>query len=161
MNKLKDKGLSYIEVIIVLAIASILVGLVSISVGLISRSNVHKGADNLELAFAKARSVSLAKGSSAGTLNIINKDGLYYYYIGAGNGGKKKVFLKKPCSIQLYKSSSDDFVSFNSGSILVITYEPSTGKMSNNKDIDKIYINNGKSTATLELVNATGKVIVK
>ena len=156
-----NKGLSYIEVMIVLAIASILVGLASISLGLVSRSNVHKGADNLDLAFSKSRSISLAKGTEAGTLNIVNKNGTYFYYIGDGNTSEMKVLLRRPCYIELNDPSLADPVSISNGGVLTISYVPTTGKMSNNMNIDKIYIKNGKSTATIELVNATGKTIVK
>lgn len=161
MKVKSNKGLSYIEVMIVLAIASILVGLASISLGLVSRSNVHKGADNLDLAFSKSRSISLAKGTEAGTLNILNQNGVYYYYIGDGNISEKKVFLRRPCYIDLNDPSSSDPVSLSNGSTLTISYVPTTAKMSNNMNIDKIYIRNGKNTATIELVNATGKTIVK
>ncbi len=93
-----NKGLSYVEVMIVLGIGAILTSLAFIGLGFISRNNVTKSCDKLETAFSHAQSMSMAKGSTKGSITIVGDSGSYYYYFGPSSTNKTK-FAQSPCVV--------------------------------------------------------------
>lgn len=82
MNKINNKGFSYVEMIIVLAIMGIMVGFVSISISTNYRNEVARAAEKFETQVNQARTAALTKGSANGNLNIAYVDKAYYTYIG-------------------------------------------------------------------------------
>ncbi len=77
-----NKGLSYIELILVIAIMTMMAGIATISMGMVNRNNINRASDKVISAFNEARSNALSKGSDNGWLNVTNKDGIIYYNIG-------------------------------------------------------------------------------
>ena len=77
-----NKGFSYVEMLMVLAIMAIMIGLVTISVGLIGRTTVSRIADKMESLCNQARTNALTKGSDQGYLNIAQIGGNVYAYVG-------------------------------------------------------------------------------
>ena len=65
-----NKGLSYVEFIIVIAIMAIAVGLVSLSMGLVSRTNINRGAEKVSSSLNQARNTAMARGTDRGTIEI-------------------------------------------------------------------------------------------
>lgn len=118
-----NKGFSYVEMILVLAIIAILIAMIGLSMGLVSRTNISKATSNLESAMNRARTTSMARGSDDGAIKITNIDGWYYYSIG---GGEQVKLVAEPVSIGWYYGS--DFVSLDSsGDSLTLKFVPSTG----------------------------------
>jgi len=80
MRRTNNKGFSYVEMLMVLAIMAILIGLVTLSVGVIGRNTVSRTLEKVETLCNKARTNALTKGTSSGYLNIAQfNDGVYAY----------------------------------------------------------------------------------
>lgn len=95
-----NKGISYIEMILVIAIASILVGLVSVTIGLVNRNNVTKAIDRLQSGFSRAKILSMSKNAVDGSITIIpTKKGLCYYF-GQDTDNLYKI-ANSPCTLWL------------------------------------------------------------
>lgn len=77
-----DQGFTLLELLVVVAIMSIAVGLVSITYSVVHNANVSKAANTLDTAFNKARIQSMAKGTEAGQLTLWIDYGTLYYTIG-------------------------------------------------------------------------------
>ena len=82
MNKTNNKGFSYVEMIIVLAIMGIMVGFLSISISTNYRNEVSRTAEKFESRVNQARTSALTKGTANGYLNIAYVDKAYYTYVG-------------------------------------------------------------------------------
>ena len=152
-----NRGFSYVEMILVIAIIAILIGLVGLSMGLIDRTNISKATSNLESAMNRARTTSMARGSNAGKIEIVNVDGWYYYSIG---GGEQVKLVAEPVSIGWYYGT--DFVPLDSsGDSLTLKFVPSTGAfeketVSGEYCTSIVLYNEGKES-TLILYPQTGK----
>jgi len=82
MKKYNNKGITYVELIIVISIMSIMAGFVTISMGTVYRNNVGRASDSLESAAKEARNTSLAKGTENGCLNLLYENGKLFAYVG-------------------------------------------------------------------------------
>ena len=80
--KKNNKGFSYVELMIVIAIMGIVVGLVSLSFTLVDRTNVAKAGDRLISVLNQGRTNALTKGSSSGYVYFTKKNGALYAYVG-------------------------------------------------------------------------------
>lgn len=94
MNKINNKGFSYVEMIIVLAIMGIMVGFLSISISTNYRNEVARTAEKFESRVNQARTAALTKGTANGNLNIAYVDNAYYTYIGEKLSDANNVKLK-------------------------------------------------------------------
>lgn len=80
MRRTNNKGFSYVEMLMVLAIMAIMIGMVTISVGLISRNTVSRTLEKVESLCNRTRINALTKGSTQGYLNMAQfSDGVYAY----------------------------------------------------------------------------------
>ncbi|MBR3306869.1 MAG: prepilin-type N-terminal cleavage/methylation domain-containing protein [Lachnospiraceae bacterium] len=84
MKRSDDKGVTLIEVLIVMAISAILLGTVAISYGLISNANVKKAATRLSNTIRAARTQSMSMGMERGRLRLYEQHGKVYAQIGDG-----------------------------------------------------------------------------
>ena len=100
MNKTNNRGFSYVEMIIVLAIMAIMVGFLSISIGTNYRNEVARTAEKFESRINQARTAALTKGSANGNLNIAYVDKAYYTYVGEklSDANSVKVKGEKLCN---------------------------------------------------------------
>ena len=80
--KKNNKGFSYVELMIVIAIMGIVVGLVSLTFTLVDRTNVAKAGDRLISVLNQGRTNALTKGSSNGYVIFTKKNGALYAYVG-------------------------------------------------------------------------------
>lgn len=77
-----NKGLSYVELLIVIAIMILLTGVTTVSIGLSTRANATKTADRLVTALKTSRTYSLAKGTERGAFHIKKSGNVYEFSIG-------------------------------------------------------------------------------
>ncbi|SDI90234.1 hypothetical protein SAMN04487760_101148 [Lachnospiraceae bacterium G41] len=82
MNK-NYKGLSYYELIIVIAIMSLMVGFTSIGIGTVYNNNAKRATDKLETSLKAAKNNAISRGSANGYLNLYYLDGTLYSIIGS------------------------------------------------------------------------------
>ncbi|MBQ7834141.1 MAG: prepilin-type N-terminal cleavage/methylation domain-containing protein [Lachnospiraceae bacterium] len=167
--KKDNKGFSYVELLLVLAIIAIMTGIMALSMSLVGRTNVNKGCDNLNNAMNQARTTSMARGRTNGQITISCEGGKYYYYIGKpgtaeSNGGKVK-FASLPVKVS-YVLHSDPGVleSLDEGESISIRYDQSTGAfgMASVGDyVDNIVLSNGDKMATIKCYIPTGKTEIE
>lgn len=80
MMRKNNKGFSYVEMLMVLAIMAIMIGMITISVGFIGRNTVSRTLEKVESLCNRARTNALTKGSPNGYLNMAEfGDGVYGY----------------------------------------------------------------------------------
>ena len=160
-----NKGFSYVELILVLAIMSIMIGMIGLSIGLVTRNNVTKAAAKMESAFNTARITSLSKGSEQGAINIMQENGAVYYCIGKfdpedPNCPEWKKIAQSPVRITMANGS--DHYDLADGSILVYKYNPSSGAFKTDTfPYSQIIFTNGSKESSLILYKTTGKCKVQ
>lgn len=161
--KTDNKGFSYVELILVIAIMAILVGLTALSMGLVSRTNVTRGAEKLYSSLSQARSASLAKGTQNGALTISCVGGKYYCYVGNPSSPNfdelKEELVGSPVTIGYYIEGDTDMYEITPGSSITIKYDQSSGAFTNggNPCYSQLVLINGDKTASIKLHVATGK----
>jgi Tfp pilus assembly protein FimT len=128
--KYKNKGISYIEFILVLAIMILLTTLATVTMSIVNRNNVTKGADRLSTGINHAKTLSLSKGAKKGCITFAAKGSNIYYYYGENIGDKYNV-CNAPCNMHIAilngtgPSAFDDDISGNTQ--LRLKFSPSTG----------------------------------
>lgn len=171
MYKCFNKGISYVELILVIAIMAILSGLISISIGTINGNNVSKAADIAASAINEARISSLTKGSNLGYVSFAVRNGNYYYYVGksatvsdisASDFGWNKV-----CNgtVDVYFSEEDPTTSGSLGDQLVNNkilgcgFRQSNGQLCNSEHFKYQYVTfvHGNKSATVRIYPISGK----
>ena len=80
--KLNNKGISYIEFILVITIMILLTGFASITMSVVNRNNVNKAADKIVTGMNHFKTLSLSKGSKKGAITFASSGGRTYYYYG-------------------------------------------------------------------------------
>ena len=76
--KTNNKGFSYVEMIVVIAIMALMVGMITISIGMVNRNNINRASEKLESIVDKARVSAMTKGTKNGFLNVAVVDGAVY-----------------------------------------------------------------------------------
>ena len=82
MKANQNKGFSYIEMLMVLAIMAIMIGMITISIGTVKRNTALRASEKLETLVNKARVNALTKGTAHGYVNVALYEGAYYAYVG-------------------------------------------------------------------------------
>ena len=160
-----NKGFSYVELILVMAIMAIMIGVVTISVGTVSRANINRGAEKLESHLERARSNSMARGTDRGTFVLKCENGGYYAYIGdPASADQTRELLVSAGSVTVgyYVNNGSDMVTLGSGDQLTIRYKASTGSFEpiapdSDEYCTSIVLMNGDKSRTVILHTATGK----
>lgn len=94
-----NRGITYLELIIVITISTIIVGFSTITIGTVYRNNVGRTADKLYSVINQTRNNAMTNGSKRGWLTLIYHDNKVYYRI-----GEKVPYIS---SGQYYDSYSD------------------------------------------------------
>ena len=160
--KENNKGFSYVELILVLAIMALMVAMIGISYGLVTRNNVTKAAAKMESVFNSARVTSLSKGSEEGAINLYAQNGIIYYSIGKYDPDNGLVpewnkFAQSPVYVTLSDGSSNTDLGT---SVVTFKYNPSSGAFKA-CPYSKVIFSNGNTESTLTLFKATGKCKVE
>ena len=162
-----NKGMSYVELLLVLAIMAILIAVASLTIGLISRANVSRGAEKLASTFNQARSVSMARGTSNGVLEITFDGSNYYYYVGSSTDPDKEdmkvKFISSP-AVVTYALDSAPTTQIPMGTMIKVEYDQSSGSIKrcidasgNVVSFHSITLTNEDKSATIRIYSATGK----
>ena len=106
LKKLNYKGISYIEVILVLTIMILMTGFASVTMAIVNRNNVTKGADRTESGFSHAKTLSLSKGMDKGAITFLSEGNKVYYYYG-DNINDKYLVCNSPCYVTFYINDDD------------------------------------------------------
>lgn len=159
-----NKGLSYVEFIIVIAIMAIAVGLVSLSMGLVSRTNINRGAEKVSSSLNQARNTAMARGTDRGTIEISFDGATYYCYVGSLSSPNKvdlmDELVSQPATIYYKVQGSDDLIEVTQANPLVIKYNQSTGAflaMPSGDYCSQIILQHKDQSTGIQLHPATGK----
>ena len=178
----KNKGFSLFEMVLVMAIVSIMALMVTISIGTIRRNSVYRTSEKLETYINQARTTALTKGTDNGYLNIARFDDGVYVFVGTKLTSSNEVKSKgeKICSgdIQIAtnapKDGSDSGGVISSGEVRHIGFAQSTGGVSTIQKIAKnegdgddvpapkyitIMVSKGASSSTFYIARFTGKIV--
>lgn len=167
MKKTNNKGLSYVELILVIGILLIATGIVSLSIGIISRNNVTATVNKIDVAFKRAQSSSMAKGDKNGALIFFCENGSVYYKIGINSTEKNKI-ASGPVKVKFGTYQLGD------GENITYMYNQATGSVNATGSYDfglgtfnsfgsiSSYVNveNNSHTQHIHLIPQTGKTIV-
>ncbi len=81
-RRLYNKGLSYLELVLVMAVMALVVSFSTITINTVYNNNVSRSADTMYSALNKARNTAMTRGTKYGWITFINKDNVVYYRIG-------------------------------------------------------------------------------
>lgn len=98
--KLKNKGISYVEFILVVSIIFLLTGFATVTMSIVNKNNVTKAADKIATGMNQCKILSLSKGSNKGSITFAENKGKCYYYYGS-NEDKKYYVCSSPCSMKV------------------------------------------------------------
>ena len=82
MFKHKNKGLSYLELVVSITIGILLTAFFTITVTTAHRNNANRAKDKIEVSVKTARNNALSRGSENGWVNFYYKNNKLYCYIG-------------------------------------------------------------------------------
>lgn len=123
--KYKNKGISYIEFILVLAIMILLTTLATVTMSIVNRNNVTKGADRVVTGINHAKTLSLSKGTNKGCITFGAKGSNVYYYYG-DNSGDKYTICNAPCKVTITIADGNVY-NISGNSQVRFKLSPSTG----------------------------------
>lgn len=170
----RNKGFTYYELLIVIAIMSLMVGFMSIGIGTVYRNNVNRMADDIESSIKGARNNAISKGTANGWANFYYLNNNLYCYVG------KEITTSNPVDFTTqhwekigsgFDSVSFDTVTLANGTVASLNFKQSTGEFNgidwplggapglHHNDV-YIHIHKGNSTATV-FVNLFGNIEIK
>ena len=130
-----NKGFSYVEMIVVIGIMSLMTAFIALTLGTVNRNNVRRAAESIESKFNEARIGAMSKGTTNGYLIIAKYKSNIYTYIGeyidasTGDPYTAEAISKrgdKLCSANLEVMVDGHKFSEN-GDVLYIQFKQSTG----------------------------------
>lgn len=164
-----NKGMSYIELILVLSIALILTGIGTFSYGMIRRTNITKAADKTISKINEARSMKMVKGCDAtgkdnGIIAFTNKNGNIYCYVGKdfdsidmSSQDWEKICVKPVTMEVTDKSGSTSELGENG--VVKTKFKQSTGEITDG--ITNITYKTSKNSVRIKIYKATGKPVLE
>ena len=99
-RRMNNKGLTLVELMIVLGISAIIATLVLISYNVVNNANATKAARRLETVIRTARTQSMAKGMDAGKLTLEVQHGNLYAYIGDPATATRQLICNSGVTVQ-------------------------------------------------------------
>lgn len=103
-----NRGLSYIELLVVIGVMILVVGISALSMSLISRNNATKMGDKMVTMLRNARTNTLAKGSENGAFHIRKVGNNYECAVGDINEIDEDEFETIGSGVQLYYYNPSD-----------------------------------------------------
>lgn len=155
-----NKGFSLMELLIVVVIAAIMVGFVTITMAIVTNADASKAANAFDTAINTSRIQCMAKGTDAGQLILSSQDGFLYYQIGL-DGPLEKICTPAISVNVITNSSVSEGDAMPDGDIGVISFN-SAGMVKNiNSDtIIGMRFSRGNRTMETVLYPETGKHFV-
>lgn len=157
-----NKGLSYIELILVIAIMVLITGVTALSLNYMTRTNAVKAADKIMSEINRSRTLSLAKGTDKGEFHMVYVDGKIQVGVGEAGSLKYQVVANSPVEVVCVYKNGDmmPLDTFGAGG-MSIRFEPASGKMlvgtGHTVPIQLLQISNGETIAEVVIYEETGK----
>lgn len=158
-----NKGLSYVELLIVIAVMALVTGFSALSMGLVSRTNAVKAGEKMVTTLKTARTYSLAKGREKGAFHIRKVGGHYECAVGdLADELEFETIGASPIEIYYYVSEDNIVPIAETSGTITIKFEQSNGAVvdcnigSSIPKGFKIY-KNDKPVSDIALYELTGK----
>lgn len=171
-----NKGYSLVEIIIVVAILSVLTAGISMSASAINNSNAKACANSIRDALAEAKILAMSKGSNSTRLNLYkDADGNLYakQEISSGSSGwntygNEERIGKRKVEIY-YVLPGEDERPLNNSESICLSFDRASGSFKDQIEVngaikpipEKIIVRGGSRTINLVIHELTGKVDVQ
>ena len=166
LGKHKNSGISLVEIIVVVAIISVLVGVSSIGFGMVSTKSATQCAKNIQISLERARMNTMGKKN--GYVAFFTKaDGVYviegYDYVGSPSVDTSDSAAKKIGKDNLTVNYCFGDASSVPGTVLgvdpvIIEFNRSDGSVKTSFSKFKVSVKKGSKTYNIELDQLTGRV---
>lgn len=176
----RNEGLSLIELIVVIAISTVMIGVIGISVTTISRQKVSNAVEDVKVLFQTAQTIAMSKDNCHITIDR-NSDGdtVFTLYSSANNTELNRITVSKKVKIYIVEASgAESSIESPSTKVVRIYYDRVSGAFSemykggnatlgsggsgkgSSVNITGIKFSNGDdaNAITLRLTKLTGKV---
>lgn len=167
---LDNKGFSLVELLVVLAIVSIITAMAGLTLGVVNNANVSKAATRFESMLTRSRAESIARGTDAGMLTISCENGKIYGQVGTG---EKELICNKQIAAYVGDVNSgfadpygENSLYLAAGNLLTdgnsveIKFSPAGSVMTNDggaKNLCKLLFVKGNRRVEVVLYRQTGK----
>lgn len=159
-----NRGLSLVEIIIVVALMSILVGASVIGISMVSGKPVDKCASSLKMALTNNRLTAVGKKTSSLVIKMETDGSVWVVENLDGNTSKTKM-CDKGVNVRIHYTSGSDFLMTPGDETDEISFNRSTGEFifTTGKEIEYIEITKNHSSRVRKLVfySLTGKVALE
>ena len=153
-----NKGFSYVEMLLVLAIMGIMVGMITVSASRVSRTSAARVSETLETNCNQARVNALSKGTANGYLNIAVDGGSVYTAVGPVYTSKADV---KSHGEKIGSGKLELFVGGSTfdedNEVLHIQYDQGTGGIYGGANT-AVMVKNGNKSSSFIVIGSTGKI---
>ena len=156
-----NRGFSYVEMIIAIAILSIMVGMITITIGAVNRNNVRRTSEKIQSLLNQARVNAMSKGTAnGGCVNVAKVDGNYYSYVGGTvtDAQYVKDHGEKLCAGTLTLYFNGNIV--NENHVETVQFKQSTGGLKSGSG-EFMVKNNKMESSHFSVYSKTGKIYVK
>ena len=168
MNKKKrninNKGMTLIELLMFIAISSIILAMVLISYNVVNNANATKAARRLETVIRTARTQSMAKGQEEGKLTLTVLDGNVYATIGDPATAESQQICNSGVTVTgILCADANDYKNARVGTPFTscqLTFNTSgtVREVMGSTDYNKFIINRGNRSFEIIVYSDTGSV---
>lgn len=135
-----NKGFSYVEMIVVLGIMSIMTAFIALTLGTVNRNNVRRASESIQSKMNEARVSAMSKGTQRGYLMIARYNNNIYTYVGQGiDPTTGELYTaeaiskrgEKLCSPKLNITVAGQEMNGDVGNVVYLQFKQSTGGLNN------------------------------
>lgn len=158
-----NKGISLIELIIVLAIMSIIAGAFFLSTAVATDKHVSSCAEKIASSLEQTR--SLALGKQSGWIEISKVSGEYVYiqmYVDGKAYGDRVSIGHSGLTVEITEEGTPSPTVYNlNDHTVTIRFSRSNGSITSSPAVTQIKVTNGRRTVVVKLDKFTGRVSVE
>lgn len=161
----KNRGLTLVELIVVIAVMGVVVSLVGISVSVVSRQKVGSAASDVKGQLQAAQTISMSKDNCYVDIRKNSNGDVIFTTYSSADKVLDKLTIDRRINVIVHIGSTSYNIT-TGGSNVQILYERESGAFANSKvggstqsaAVSSIDFENGSKKVTLTLTKLTGKV---
>lgn len=160
----KNRGVTLIELIVVIGIMGVVIGLVGLSIVVVSRQRVSSAASDIKGQFQTAQTIALSKDDCYVKIEKNSDNEIVFTTYSSLEKKLDTCVIDKRIEVRVYSGNAASPVDLSSGPI-IMKYDRQTGGFENPtqngatmEKISRIAFGSGEREIVLRLNKATGKV---